>query len=80
VANTNTNDGLDIFFWQLHKNEVFSVKSMYNFLVNNGVKVSAGNLTYEGVTKIKTFLWYLKKEVILTKDTLAKRRWNGSRF
>lgn len=28
--------------------------------------------------KIKIFLWYLKKGVILTKDNLAKRRWQGS--
>ena len=28
--------------------------------------------------KIKIFLWYLKKGVILTKDNLAKRRWKGS--
>jgi hypothetical protein len=25
--------------------------------------------------KIKIFLWYLKKWVILTKDNLSKRRW-----
>jgi hypothetical protein len=27
--------------------------------------------------KIKIFLWYLKRGVILTKDNLLKRKWNG---
>jgi len=29
--------------------------------------------------KIKIFLWFLKKGVILTKANLAKRNWNGSK-
>ena len=29
--------------------------------------------------KIKIFLWFLKKAVILTKDNLAKMNWNGSK-
>jgi hypothetical protein len=29
--------------------------------------------------KIKVFMWYLKKGVILTKDKLAKRNWRGNR-
>jgi hypothetical protein len=28
-------------------------------------------------TKIKIFLWYLKWGVILTKDNIARRNWNG---
>lgn len=27
--------------------------------------------------KIKIFMWFLHKGVILTKDNLAKRRWQG---
>jgi hypothetical protein len=30
--------------------------------------------------KIKIFLWFLKKGVILTKDNLAKRNWQGSKY
>ena len=29
--------------------------------------------------KIKNFLWYLRREVILTKDNLVKRNWQGSK-
>ena len=28
--------------------------------------------------KIKVFTWYLRRGVILTKDNLVKRNWNGS--
>jgi hypothetical protein len=27
--------------------------------------------------KIKIFLWYLKQEVVLTKDDLIRRNWKG---
>lgn len=29
--------------------------------------------------KIKIFMWYLIKGVVLTKDNLAKRNWHGSK-
>ena len=29
--------------------------------------------------KIKIFMWFLHREVILTKDNLAKRNWNGNK-
>jgi hypothetical protein len=29
--------------------------------------------------KIKIFMWYLKREVILTKDNIAIRNWDGSK-
>uniref|UniRef100_A0A453N948 Reverse transcriptase zinc-binding domain-containing protein n=1 Tax=Aegilops tauschii subsp. strangulata TaxID=200361 RepID=A0A453N948_AEGTS len=28
--------------------------------------------------KIKVFMWFVHKQVILTKDNLAKRNWTGS--
>ena len=28
--------------------------------------------------KIKIFMWYLFKRVVLTKDNIARRNWNGS--
>lgn len=29
--------------------------------------------------KIKIFMWFLNKKVLLTRDNLAKRNWNGSK-
>jgi hypothetical protein len=29
--------------------------------------------------KIKVFMWYMKKEVVLTEDNIAKHNWGGSK-
>jgi hypothetical protein len=29
--------------------------------------------------KINIFMWYMHKEVVFTKDNLAKRNWNGGK-
>jgi hypothetical protein len=52
---------------------------MYAALINNGVRVSQDIWQIKVPIKIKVFLWYLKKGVILTKDNLARRNWNGDR-
>jgi hypothetical protein len=59
----------DRFVWGLHQNELFSVKSMYRALPYNTLiwKLKLP-------LKIKVFLWYLYKGVILTKDNLARRQ------
>jgi hypothetical protein len=51
----------DIFVWALHSSGIFSVKSMYAALINNGVRVSQDIWQIKVPTKIKIFLWYLKK-------------------
>jgi hypothetical protein len=65
------------FVWALHPSGLFSVKSIYAALVNNGVRVSQDIWQTKLPTKIKIFLWYLKRGVTLTKDNLARRNWNG---
>jgi len=50
---------------------------MYAALINNRVKVSQDIWKIKIPMKIKVFLWYLKKGVILTKDNLVRRNWNG---
>lgn len=32
--------GKEMFLWALHKNNIFSVRSMYKYLINTGVKIS----------------------------------------
>jgi hypothetical protein len=48
VTNFNLQQGDDVFVWRLLTNGVFTVKSMYSFLVSNGIKVSqlVGGLRY----------------------------------
>jgi len=58
---------------------VFSVKSMYAALINNEVRVSLDVWQTKLPMKIKIFMWYLKRGVILTKDNLARRNWHGDK-
>jgi hypothetical protein len=45
---------------------------MYKYLVNNGIKVTQKIWHMKVPLKIKIFLWFLKKGVILTKTILLK--------
>jgi hypothetical protein len=73
VAFINLNEDCDTFIWNLNNNGLFSIKSMYKYLVNNGIKVTQKIWHMKVSQKIKIFLWFLKKGLILTKDNLTKR-------
>jgi hypothetical protein len=77
LQDVNLHDERDVFLWALHSSGNFSVNSMYATLINNGVRVSQDIWQIKVPSKIKIFLWYLKKGVILTKDNLVRRHWNG---
>jgi len=79
VAFINLNEDRDTFIWNLNNNGLFSVTSMYKYIVNNGIKVTQKIWHMKVPLKIKIFLWFLKNGVILTKDNLARRNWNGSK-
>jgi hypothetical protein len=68
----------DKFIWELTDSGVFSVKSMYNHYMNDYPRFLNKYLWKIKVPlKIKIFLWFLNHKVLLTKDNLAKRNWNG---
>jgi hypothetical protein len=79
VANVNLTSHLDQFIWKTNKEGLFTVNSMYKLLMFDEV-IPRKSLIWKLriPLKIKIFLWYLNKGVILTKDNLAKRRWKGS--
>ena len=61
---------------------VFSVKYMYVDLINSGpIPKSLHTWTIKMPLKVKitVYVWFVRKEVILTKDNLAKRSWKGSK-
>ena len=56
--------------------DLSTVNSMYSYLISNGLKVSQVVWWLKIPLKIKIFIWFFKRGVILTKDNLAKRNWN----
>ena len=76
VANFNLQQGDDVFVWHLLKNGVFTMKSMYSFLVSNGIKVSQLVWQLKIPLKIKIFLRFFQRGLF---HNLAKRNWNGDR-
>ena len=75
LLNINLQEGRDTFIWSLQANGWFTVHSMYKNLVDNGVKVTQEIWYAKIPLKIKIFMLYLKRAVLLTKDNLARRNW-----
>ena len=66
--------------WKLAKNGEFLVKSMYLDIINASVIPSSKHVwKVKEPLKIKVFMWFVHKQVILTKDNLAKYNWLGSK-
>jgi hypothetical protein len=64
----------------LHQSGLFSVKSMYRALLTaQAIHFNTFIWKLKLPLKIKVFLWYLFKGVILTKDNLVRRQWQGDR-
>ena len=58
---------------------MFSVKSMYLDVINSSVIPSSKHVWKVKVSlRIRVFMWFVHKQVILTKDNLAKRNLMGS--
>lgn len=80
IANIELGQEPDVFCWNLTPNGQFSVKSHYQALIHIDVP-NLNNCLWnlKAPLKIKIFLWYLRRGVVLTKDNLAKRNWQGSK-
>jgi hypothetical protein len=72
LVDLNLHDTPEVFSCSLHSIGQFSVKSMYVALVNNGVRLSPKISRAKMPVKIKIFMWYLKRGVILAKDNLVR--------
>jgi hypothetical protein len=54
--------------------------TLYLALISNGVAHMNKQLWRLKVPlKIKIFMWYMRKEVVLTKDNLVRCNWSGSK-
>jgi hypothetical protein len=68
----------DRFLWKLTNNGVFSVKSMYEDIMNEHTPFLRKFIWKIKIPlKIKVFMWFLSNKVLLTKDNLVKRKWKG---
>jgi hypothetical protein len=75
----NLNDDQDKFVWDLTSSRKFTVKSMYGDMLNGHTRYLRKYLWKIKIPlKIKIFMWFLSKKVLLTRDNLAKRNWNGN--
>jgi hypothetical protein len=80
IANIQLTQEDDVFHWNLTQSGQFSMKSHYQALIKNEVPNLNKRLwKLKAPLKIKVFLLYLRREVILTKDNLAKRNWHGNK-
>jgi hypothetical protein len=75
VMDTQLTDQRDTFEWSLHFRMVGStVRSMYRALTMPHIaRHPIWKLRIP--LKIKVFMWYLIKNIVLTKGNLAKKQW-----
>jgi hypothetical protein len=79
LANVVLSKEQDIFWWNLIPNGQFSVKSHYLAPIHANVpNMNKIIWKLKVPLKIKIFLWYLRRDVILTNDNLAKINWHDS--
>jgi hypothetical protein len=72
------NDQPDSFCWNLTTSGKFSVKSLYTDFMSGHTRFLKKYLWKLKVPlKIRIFMWFLNRKVLLTKDNLAKRKWTG---
>jgi O-antigen/teichoic acid export membrane protein len=63
----------NVFVWNLHQHGQFTVNSLYLAQISNVVANMNKQLWRLKVPlKIKIFMWYMRREVVLTKDNLAR--------
>jgi hypothetical protein len=74
VSNVVLVDGKYYFKWQLTKNGFFTVRSMYLDALDTHPPFQHRKIwKWKLPLKIKIFLWFLQKGVVLTKDNLAHK-------
>ena len=68
----------DEFVWDLTASGMFTVKSMYlDYMNDNTIYLRKYIWKLKVSLKIRIFMWFLHRRVILTKDNLSKRNWHG---
>jgi hypothetical protein len=76
--NIQLSDEPDKFSWSLTSSRKFTVKSLYaDYMNGHTVFLKKYIWKLKVPLKIRIFMWFLHRKVLLTKDNLAKRKWLG---
>ena len=79
VVHVEPMQGHGICIWTLQQNGLFFVHFMYLELKDDSiVPINRPLWKLKIPLKVKVFIWLLHRGVILTKDNLAKRHWQGT--
>jgi hypothetical protein len=72
VSNVVLEDGNDYYKWLLTKNGLYTVRTMYLHVIDKHPPFQHKKIwKWKLPLKIKKFIWFLQKGVVLTKDNLA---------
>ncbi|WVZ53763.1 hypothetical protein U9M48_004664, partial [Paspalum notatum var. saurae] len=61
IMNLELREERDVFKWGLNKTGVFTVRLMYKYLINKGIRVSQEIWQTKIPLKTKIFMWYVKR-------------------
>ena len=68
----------DVVSWKLCKDGTFTTRSVYDMLTSDDTGYSFKSIWKAKLPlRIKVFLWLLENKVVLTKDNLIRRNWQG---
>jgi hypothetical protein len=78
ARNFQLDNSQDNIFWNLGKSRKFTVKSVYDGLTKDDSGLYHKKIWKSKIpAKIKIFLWLMTFDVLLTRDNLRKRKWQG---
>jgi hypothetical protein len=71
---------IDVFVWNLMASGMFVVSSIYiDYMNGHTIYLRKYIWKIKVSLKIRIFMWVLHRKVILTKNNLVKRNWNGNK-
>ena len=80
IMDVNLSDNDDVFLWRLTNTKKFTVSSMYSdFMHGHNPFLRKYLWKLKVCLKIKIFMWFVQRKVVLTKDNLIRRHWAGSK-
>jgi hypothetical protein len=80
ISYVQLTEGSDLLKWSLTKSGLFTVRSLYHHIIDTNAPFQHRKIWMMSIPlKIKIFLWFLQRGVVLTKDNLARKNWKGSK-